>query len=83
MSKPISTKIGAFWLKKDKDEKPFFSGKIDLPFPIILDDAYHLAVFRNEKKEEGSKQPDYLLYASRRDGQGTNGDSSPSSGMAF
>ena len=55
-------KLGAFWLKKDKNGNSYMSGMIDndsLPhtekIPVVL--------FKNTRKSE-EKQPDYLLYLS-------------------
>jgi hypothetical protein len=66
------TYIGALWRKgKDKNGNNFLSGVIDIPIEIVKANIVkkegkhylklnHL-VFKNTKKEEGSKQPDYNL----------------------
>lgn len=47
--------IGALWLG-EKDGKKFFTGELDLVTTKIK-----VGVFKNENKEEGSKQPDYRI----------------------
>lgn len=47
--------IGACWLK-EKDGKAYFSGQIRTPGLDL-----NFAIFKNEKKEEGSNQPDYNI----------------------
>lgn len=47
--------IGAVWLK-EKDGKTYMSCKIQTPGLDL-----NFAIFKNEKKEEGSKQPDYNI----------------------
>lgn len=52
-------KIGAAWTKVSQKGVKFLSGQIDhngekIPF----------IAFRNTYKEEGSRQPDFIIYAS-------------------
>ena len=58
-------KIGALWIKKDKNGNYFFSGKVG-------DKA--IMIFKNKHKKEddektGKNNPDYLIY------EGVNKDS--------
>jgi uncharacterized protein (DUF736 family) len=48
--------IGGAWLK-DKDGKKFYSCQIQFP----LFGTLNFAIFKNDKKEEGSNQPDYHI----------------------
>ncbi len=48
--------VGCLWLKEDKDGKRFFTGKIEWPGMDM-----NIAIFKNDKKEEGSNQPDYHI----------------------
>lgn len=47
--------IGACWIK-EKDGKTYLSGQIRTPGLDL-----NFAVFKNEKKDEGSSQPDYNI----------------------
>ena len=58
--------IGALWLKKSTDGKPYFSGTIEFPGTSIP-----VVIFKNtEKKEE--KHPDYkIIWSKPKQGGGT------------
>lgn len=45
--------VGAGWRKEDEGKTPRISVK--------LENGMFLSIFRNEKKQEGSNQPDYNL----------------------
>ena len=48
--------LGAFWKRKGKESgKVYLSGNID---------GKEVVVFPNRRKQEGSKQPDYVVYES-------------------
>lgn len=49
-------KIGALWKGEDQNGNPKLTGK--------LGDA-RLLVLKNTYKEEGSKQPDYVVYVAK------------------
>ena len=67
--------IGAVWLK-EKGRKTYMSCKIQTPGLDL-----NFAIFKNEKKEEGSKQPDYnIVWSPPRKNSG--GDS-PASDSPF
>jgi uncharacterized protein (DUF736 family) len=51
--------IGALWLKESKSGTKFFSGNIEIDGKKIA-----IVIFRNTKKPEGSKQPDYRILES-------------------
>jgi len=42
------------WLQKSKDGKVYMAGKLSQNVRVL--------VFKNERKEKGSKQPDYQLF---------------------
>lgn len=51
--------IGALWIQKSqKNGKTFLSGNIKLE----EGEKIKVIVFRNDRKEEGSKQPDYRIF---------------------
>lgn len=52
--------IGAAWIKEGRNGK-FLSGKMDFSYSGHLVTIQFIA-FKNYKKEEGSKQPDYQFY---------------------
>lgn len=55
----MTKRIGALWLKKSGEGKNYMSGVLeDLRGPI------QIAVFKNDKKEAGSNQPDYNIVLS-------------------
>ena len=57
-------KIGAAWKKVSKKGTKFLSGEIEIngfKTPIVM--------FVNSYKEEGSKQPDFIIYKSEREGK--------------
>lgn len=58
-------KLSGLWLNKSKAGESYFSGS--------LGSNGKLLIFKNSKKEEGSKQPDYELYlvptAPKQDGE--------------
>ena len=45
---------GAFWTKEDKNGNKYLSG-----FVMVGGEKIHLNIFKNHKKQEGSKQPDW------------------------
>jgi hypothetical protein len=48
--------LGAFWKRKGKESgKTYLSGSVD---------GKEVVVFPNRRKQEGSKQPDYVVYES-------------------
>lgn len=47
-------KLSGLWLNESKAGEKYFSGS--------LGSNGKLLIFKNSKKEEGSKQPDYELY---------------------
>jgi hypothetical protein len=65
-------KIGALWLHVTKDgTKKYLSGKVD---------GKEIVVFKNGYKEEGSKQPDWIIYVSDKQEEGKP---APADGDAF
>jgi uncharacterized protein (DUF736 family) len=49
--------IGALWVGKSQKGKMFLSGNVEL----VEGDKVKIIIFKNERKEEGSKQPDYRI----------------------
>jgi len=54
-----ANKIGAAWVKTSKKGDKFFSGQFELG-----DVKTQFVMFKNSYKEEGSKQPDWVMYKS-------------------
>ena len=55
-------KIGSVW-KKETDEKLFFSGRVDTPCPVIIDDKLNIIILKNKNPHE--KSPDYDVFVSK------------------
>jgi uncharacterized protein (DUF736 family) len=51
-------KLGALWLRKDKDGASYFSGSLE-----DLAQDIPVVVFKNNKKEQDN-HPDYIVYRS-------------------
>jgi hypothetical protein len=49
-------KLGALWVHESKNGNKYLSGKFG-EIPIII--------FKNSKKEEGEKTPDWIIYKSK------------------
>lgn len=56
-------KIGALWLREDKDGKKYFGGKLE-----VGNQEIDVVVFKNGFKTE-DKHPDYVVYISEKRGQ--------------
>lgn len=54
-----SQKIGALWVRKSKTGMTYMSGVIK-----DMHGEIQIAVFKNEKKQAGTKQPDYNIVLS-------------------
>lgn len=57
--KKPSKRIGALW-KQEKDGKEYFAGEVE----VIAGNPTKIAIFPNDKKEEGSNQPDFNIVLS-------------------
>ena len=54
------TRIGAGWLKEDKNKELFISVKLDNAIlPLTITEDKKLMIRPNKNKESGSAQPDY------------------------
>jgi len=73
MARKTAKQVGALWRHEKENVGQFLTGILDLgglgEVPI--------AVFKNERKENGSKQPDYRIVLS---GRPSNGRSSKAQG---
>ena len=66
--------VGALWRHDHEKVGIFLTGILDLGGLGEVS----IAVFRNDRKEKGSKQPDYRIVLSERtEGGGANGASDP------
>jgi uncharacterized protein (DUF736 family) len=54
----MTESIGALWSQKSQNGKMFLSGNIELEEGKIA----KIIVFQNDRKEQGSKQPDYRIF---------------------
>lgn len=57
-------KIGAFWTRDSKSGQRYLSGHIEWKGEKIA-----ITAFKNSYKEEGSKQPDFIIYKSMKQGE--------------
>jgi hypothetical protein len=51
--------VGAMWIKESKKGNKFVSISLE-----VMGTKYSFVAFKNNFKEEGSKQPDYKIYPS-------------------
>ena len=62
MARKTAKQVGALWRHEKAGFGPYLTGYLDLgglgEVPIV--------VFQNERKEQGSNQPDYRIVQSRR-----------------
>jgi len=62
-------KIGAVW-KKEKEGKVFYSGRVDMPCSIILDNETSILIFQNKSEHEQSPDFDILISKSKPKSEG-------------
>lgn len=56
------TRIGAGWLKEDKNKEHYISTKLDEAIlPLTITAEKMLMIRPNKNKENGSQQPDYHI----------------------
>jgi len=56
----MTQRIGALWQKK-KDNKTYLTGEIE----VVAGIKTKIVVFKNEKKKDGSNQPDWSILVSK------------------
>ncbi|MBI1783614.1 hypothetical protein HYR69_00590 [Candidatus Sumerlaeota bacterium] len=70
MARKSAKQVGALWRHEHEKVGTFLTGTLDLgglgEVPI--------AVFKNDRKEAGTKQPDFRIVLSPRNGNGNNGN---------
>ena len=54
------SKLGAFWIKKTKDDKQYLSGVIDIQLPDGSTKKVSLAIYKNDFKK--GNNPDFNAY---------------------
>ena len=55
-----SDETGALWIRTNDKKVQYFSIKLN-----IKGEEINLKAFRNGKKQEGDKKPDYIIYQSK------------------
>ena len=55
-----SIKIGAAWMRTSANGKDYLSGTLELPGKDIM----RIVIFKNFRKEEGDRKPDYEIFLS-------------------
>jgi len=63
-------KIAGVWRKEKDDGTAFYSGKVDTPCPIILENDTHLLIFKNKSDHENSPAFDVLIGKSKPKSEG-------------
>lgn len=56
-------KIGAVW-KREKEDKIYFTGKVDIPVPVILNPGVSILLFKNRSEHEKSPTFDVFIAES-------------------
>ena len=65
-------KIAGVWQNEKEDGTVYFSGKIQLDAPMLINDELYLYVFKNHSEHEKSPQYDILIAKPRKkEGNGT------------
>ena len=54
------SKLGAFWIKKTKDDRQYLSGVIDIQLPDGSTKKVALAIYKNDFKQ--GNNPDFNAY---------------------
>jgi hypothetical protein len=73
-------KIGALWRCEKENSKVKFTGKVDLPTPLILTPGLSILLFKNKSEHEKSPVLDVFIADS---GQKQNGNKSADLGEEF
>ena len=66
-------KIGAVW-KREKDGKTYFTGRVDLPVPVILNPEMSILLFKNKSEHEKSPALDVFIAESGKKQNGNTGN---------
>lgn len=61
MPKSNMIKIGSVWKSTKEDGSVYYSGTIDVPFPITLSSNNRILIFKNRSEHEKSPAMDILI----------------------
>jgi uncharacterized protein (DUF736 family) len=56
--------IGSLWKSEDKNGNDMFSGKVNVPTGVIIDDTCRIVAFANDRKE-AENHPDFHIFVSK------------------
>ena len=59
-------KIGSLWRGEDKNGNEMFSGNVDVPVQLTLDDTKRIVVLFNDRKES-DKHPDFQIFVTKNE----------------
>lgn len=59
-------KIGSLWKGSDKNGNEMFSGNVDVPVEVTLDDTKRIVILHNERKE-ADNHPDFQIFVTKNE----------------
>jgi uncharacterized protein (DUF736 family) len=59
-------KIGSLWRGEDKNGNEMFSGNVDIPVGVIVDDTKRIVVLFNDRKE-ADNHPDFQIFVTKNE----------------
>ena len=59
-------KIGSLWRGEDKNGNEMFSGNVDVPVQVTLDDTKRIVVLFNDRKE-AENHPDFQIFVTKNE----------------
>ena len=59
-------KIGSLWKGQDKNGNDMFSGNVDVPVDVTLNDTKRIVVLFNERKE-AENHPDFQIFVTKNE----------------
>jgi len=80
MARNNMVKIGSVWKSTKEDGTVYYSGTIDVPFPITLSSDNRILIFKNRSEHEKSPAMDVLIaeaQPARTQTQDTDNDDVP------
>jgi hypothetical protein len=72
-NKDNKNQLGALWEKISQRGLNFYSGEVVIPEGMKPGEKIQLVLFKNDRKEPGSKQPDWRIYLSDKPTTPTGG----------
>lgn len=58
--------IGSLWKGEDKNGNDMFSGNVDVPAGVVIDDTHRIVVLTNERKT-AQNHPDFHIFVTKNE----------------